>query len=265
VTQIGIALSGGAARCIAHLSVLDVLQKAGIPIHLVAGTSGGSMVGALYASGRYTVDELIHQASRLNWWHVTQPVMSHQGLFSSDRIGRFLHRFLGDLTFDRLALPLAVVATDVYTGSKVVLQEGSVAKAVQASCSLPVLFKPTACGGRLLMDGGFVSQIPVLAARHELAADFVIAVDVNYGGMDGRRPPRNMIQIATHMASLWSRKNAEEEGRQADYLLRVNVSGISLTDLRRGRELLQRGRQAAESSLAELKRRLEEKGVTGGR
>ena len=73
-----------------------------------------------------------------------------------------------------------------------------------------------------------------------------------------------MIQIATHMASLWSRKNAEEEGRQADYLLRVNVSGISLTDLRRGRELLQRGRHAAESSLPELKRRLEEKGVTVG-
>ena len=257
MAKLGIALSGGAARCIAHLSVLDVLQKAGIPIRLVSGTSGGSMVGALYASGRYTLEELIHQVSRLNWWQVTQPVMSHQGLFSSDRIGRFLHKFLGDLTFDQLALPLAVVATDMRTGNKIVLQVGSVVKAVQASCSLPVFFKPTAFGGRLLMDGGFVSQIPVLAARQELAADFVIAVDVNYGGMDGKRPPRNMIQIATHMASLWSRKNAEEEGRQADYLLRVNVSGISLTDLRRGRELLQRGRQAAESSLPEIQRRLE--------
>lgn len=258
--RIGIALSGGAARCIAHLGVLEVFQKTGIPIHAVAGTSGGSIVGALYASGRYTIDELIHQGGRLNWWQVTQPVMSHQGLLSSNRIGRFLRRLLGDLTFDQLALPLAVVATDMQTGNKVVIREGVVSKAVQASCSLPVLFKPTAYGDRLLMDGGFVSQIPVLAARHELAADFVLAVDVNYGGMDGRKPPRNVIQIATHMASLWSRKNAEEEGRQADYLVRVNVSGISLTDLRQGRELLQRGRHAAESSLEELRGRLAKKG-----
>ncbi|HET6464913.1 MAG TPA: patatin-like phospholipase family protein [Nitrospiria bacterium] len=265
MARIGIALSGGAARCIAHLGVLDVLVNAGIPIRVVAGTSGGSVAGAFYASGRYTVEEMIRRVSRLNWWHVTQPVISRQGLFSSDRIGRFMHRFLGNLTFDQLEIPLAVVATEISTGKKVVIREGSVVKAVQASCSLPVIFKPTAYEGRLLVDGGFVSQIPVLAVREELAADFVIAVDVNFGGMDEKGPPRNMIQIATRMASLWARKNAEEEGRKADFLLSVNVSGIGLTDLGRSRELLQRGRQAAEASLANLHRQLEEKGLTGRR
>jgi NTE family protein len=160
------------------------------------------------------------------------------------------------MSFDQTAIPLALVATDMRTGKKVVLKEGPVAPAVQASCSLPVVFKPTPYGDRLLIDGGYVSQIPVLAAKEDLGADFVIAVDVNYGGMEGVGMPRNMIQIAIHLASLWARKNAEEEGRLADCLVRVNVSGIGLTDLRQRRELLKRGRNAAQSSLPWLERHL---------
>ncbi|MBI3609918.1 MAG: patatin-like phospholipase family protein [Nitrospirae bacterium] len=261
MAKIGIALSGGAARCIAHLGVLEVFEKASIPIQAVSGTSGGGLVGALYASGRYTVAELVRLVGHLGWWQVTRPVLSREGLLSSDQIGRFLHRLIGDATFDRMAVPLAVVATEMRTGKKAVLREGSVWKAVQASCSLPVIFKPTEHQGRLLIDGGFVSQIPVLAAKQDLAADFVIAVDVNYGGMEGAGPPRHMVQIAIHMASLWARKNAEEEGRQADYLVRVNVSGIGLTDLRQGPELLNRGRKAAESAVHELRMRLGERNL----
>jgi NTE family protein len=254
--KIGIALSGGAARCIAHLGVLEVFKKAGIPFHVLSGTSGGGLVGALYASGRYSLDELIHRVSELNWWSVTRPVISRQGLLSSDRIRQFVHQWIGEMSFDQTAIPLALVATDMRTGKKVVLKEGPVATAVQASCSLPVVFKPTPYGDRLLIDGGYVSQIPVLAAKEDLDADFVIAVDVNYGGMEGVGMPRNMIQIAIHLASLWARKNAEEEGRLADCLVRVNVSGIGLTDLRQGRELLKRGRNAAQSSLPWLERHL---------
>lgn len=256
MTKIGIALSGGAARSIAHLGVLDVFKKAEIPIHVLSGTSGGGLVGALYASGRYSLDELIHRVSDMNWWQVTRPVISRQGLLSSDRIRRFVHQWIGEMTFDQTAIPLALVATDLLTGKKVVLKEGPVAPAVQASCSLPVVFKPTLYGDRLLIDGGYVSQIPVRTAREELAADFVIAVDVNYGGMEGVGTPRNMIQIAIHLASLWARKNAEEEVRLADGLVSVNVSGIGLTDLRQGRELLKRGRLAAQSSLPWIEKRL---------
>ena len=259
MVKVGIALSGGAARCIAHLGVLEVFKKAGIPIHVLSGTSGGGLVGALYSSGTYSLDELIDRVSALNWWQVTRPVISRQGLLSSDRIRRFVHQWIGEMTFDQTAIPLALVATDLRTGEKVVLKEGPIATAVQASCSLPVVFKPTLYGGRPLIDGGYVSQIPVLAAREDLSADFVIAVDVNYGGMEGAGAPRNMIQIAIHLASLWARKNAGEEGRLADCLVRVNVSGIGLTDLRQGRKLLDRGRLAAQSSLPWL-----EKQLTGG-
>jgi NTE family protein len=254
--KIGIALSGGAARCIAHLGVLDVIQKAGIPVHVISGTSGGGLVGALYASGRYSLDDLIHRVSEMNWRQLTNPVISRQGLLSSDRIGRFVRQWIGEMTFDQMAIPLAVVATDLRTGGGVVLKEGPVAVAVQASCSLPIVFKPTRYRDRSLIDGGYVSQLPVRVAKEDLKADFVIAVDVNYGGMEGAGTPRSMIQIAIHLASLWARKNAEEEGRLADCLVRVDVSGIGLTDLREGRELLKRGRLAAQSSLSWIEKRI---------
>jgi NTE family protein len=256
MARIGIALSGGAARSIAHLGVLEVFKNTGIPIHVLSGTSGGALVGALYCSGRYSFEQLVQRADGLKWWEVTRPVVSKRGLLSSDRIGRFVGRFLGNSRFDQLGIPFAVAATDIVSGKKVVLREGLVSKAVQASCSLPIIFEPTVINGRSLIDGGYSSQIPVLAAREDLGADFVIAVDVNYGGMEGAGLPQNMIQIAIHLASLWARKNAEEEGRLADCLVRVNVSGIGLTDLGQSRELLKRGRHAATSLLPTLQKQL---------
>jgi len=192
----------------------------------------------------------------MRWWQVTRPVISREGLFSSDRIGGFVRDWIGEMTFEELAIPLAVVATDMKTGRGMVLKEGPVALAVQASCSLPIVFKPTPYRDRWFIDGGYVSQIPVRAAQEDLGADVVIAVDVNYGGMEEAGIPRNMVQIAIHLASLWARKNAEEESRLADCLVRVNVSGIGLTDLREGPELLKRGRLAAQSSLALIEKRL---------
>ncbi|MBI3811681.1 MAG: patatin-like phospholipase family protein [Nitrospirae bacterium] len=254
--KVGITLSGGAARCIAHLGVLEVFKKAGIPVHLISGTSGGGLVGALYASGRYSLEELVRSVSGLNWWQVTHPVISRRGLLSSDRIRRFVQEWIGEMTFDQTTIPLAIVATDLRTGGKVVLKDGPIAPAVQASCSLPVIFKPTFYGGRLLIDGGYASQLPVRVAKEDMGADFVVAVDVNYGGMEGAGTPRNMVQIAIQLASLWARKNAEEEAQRADGLVRVNVAGIGLTDLRQGRELLKRGRLAAQSALPWLEKRL---------
>lgn len=260
--RIGLALSGGAARCIAHLGVLEVLSNEDIPVDVISGTSGGAVVGALYASGRYSLSDLIRHIGEIGWWEVTRPVLSRDGFFSSDRIGRYVTGLIGEANFEDLKIPLAVVATDLLSGQKRVLRQGLVARAVQASCSLPVIFRPTDWNGAALVDGGFVSQIPVRAARQDLAADFVIAIDVNYGGMTGAPPLRNSIQIAIHMASLWARKNAEEEGREADYLIRVNVAGISLTGLHQRQELLQRGHKAAGEALTGLRDRLRERGLS---
>lgn len=254
--KIGIAFSGGAARCIAHLGVLEVLLDAGIPIHVISGTSGGGLVGALYASGKYTVPDLIRGIRELRWWHLSRPVFSLQGLVSSHRIAEYTRDWIGEMLFDQMKLPLAIVATDLLSGKRVVLREGSVALAVQASCSLPVIFKPTTHQNRVLVDGGYASQLPVMAAKEDLEADFTIGVDVNDGAMEGLPLPHNAIQIAVHLASLWARKNADEEGRQADFLIRVNMKGIGLCDLSQREELLERGRFAAERVISQLRKLL---------
>jgi len=256
MSKIGIALSGGAARSIAHIGVLDVLNQNGIPIHVISGTSGGALVAALYASGRKSLEEMLRQAAGISWRRLTRPILSRRGFLSSEQIGRFVRERIGDTTFEQMSIPMAVVATDLLTGEKVVLREGSVASAVQASCSLPIIFKPTVRDHRLLIDGGYVSQLPVRVAKEVLGADFVIGVDVNYGGMEGIGIPNNMIQIAVRLASLWARKNAQEEAGEADCLIQVDVRGIGLTDLRQARELVKRGRLAAESSIPWLKGRL---------
>lgn len=254
--RIGLALSGGVARCIAHLGVMEVLLEEDIPIHAVAGTSGGSFVAALYASGRFSLSELQRISKEIRWWNLTRPLASRTGFLSSNRLGKYLEEQIGLMEFSETRVPLAVVTTDLLLGEKVVLTQGKLSRAVQASCSLPILFNPTLIGERWLVDGGIVSQIPVLAAREDLGVERVIAVDVNYKGLDLNRLPRNSIQIGIHLASLSARKNAEEEGKRADFIIRVNVKGIGLMDLKKGDVLLERGRTAARKAVSALKREL---------
>lgn len=228
--------------------MLEVLAQEGVPIAAIAGTSGGALVGALYAGGIEPA-ELVRRAATLRWRSFAQPAFSAQGLVSSRPIADTLRRWLGPVTFKDLRLPFAAVASDMMTGERVVLTEGDVATAVQASCSLAVVFTPTTINGRLLIDGGYSSQIPVRAARAPLGAEYVIAVDVNVNAIADVAPPRHMVGIAVHMAALWCRKNATEELQSADGVIGVDARGIGLTDLRRARDLLERGRDAARTFL----------------
>ena len=161
---IGLALSGGAARGIAHIAVLDVLEQEGIPIHAIAGTSAGSVIGALYCAGM-PLSQIKRLLLNTKWKDILKLTIPKQGLISSDGIYEFMESVLPIKKFSELPLPLAVVATDLKTAEKIVITSGSIAKAVQASCSVPILFTPTEINNKLLVDGGISSQIPVSAAR----------------------------------------------------------------------------------------------------
>ena len=115
---------------------------------------------------------------------------------------------------------------------------------------------PPEMNARVMSRVPFLSQIPVLAAREDLECDFVIAVDVNHEGLDLSRIPRNAIQTAIHLAPLWARKNAQWEGEKADCMIRVSAKGISLMDLGRGAEMVERGREAAEEALGRLRQQI---------
>ncbi len=249
--SIGLALSGGAARGIAHIAVLEMLEQEGIPIHAIAGTSAGSIIGAFYCAGM-TLREIKGILLKAKWKDVLKFIVPRQGLISGEGIFRFMDELLPIKKFSALQIPFAAVATDLHTGEKVSITTGSVARAVQASCSLPVIFTPVEINKRLLVDGGVSSQIPVRTVREELGVQHVIAVNVNYKAIELDKFD-NLISIAAHLSALWASRNAREEEKLADVVISVNAKGIALYDLSHSLELLKRGEKAAMEKMAEIK------------
>jgi NTE family protein len=178
--KIGYALGGGAARGLFHIGVLSVLEEYGVAPDIIAGTSMGAIIGALYASGLKTGD-LKKIANGINWREVIRltdiVALPKSGLVQGRRIVALLKSILGDIGFPQLVYKYAAVAADLYTGKQVVLTEGSLIEAIRASISIPGIFTPVHSNGRYLVDGGLVNVVPVSVCR-DLGADFVIGVNV---------------------------------------------------------------------------------------
>jgi len=248
---IGLALSGGAVRGIAHAGVLEVLAEAGIAVRALAGTSAGSVVGALFAAGVHPA-EIGRLALETRWSDLLRVRMPHAGMISGEGLERFFERVIPARTFAELRLPFAAVATDLATGRRVDRISGPLARAVLASCSLPVLLEPVSEGGRLLVDGGVSSQLPVRAVRETLGVTPVIAVDVNVGGLEQPRL-ESLVDVAVHLAMLWAARTAQQEEGEADLVIGVDARGVALHDLTQGPELLRRGREATRAALPAIR------------
>jgi NTE family protein len=201
------------------------------------------------------LQEMKKMATTMKWRDMVKATIPRRGLISSEKIYRFVRNMINDMVFEQSKIPLAVVASNLRNGEKVVLTKGSVAKAVQASCSLPVIFTPTEINGHLLVDGGATSQLPVLTVKETLKAPFVVAVDVNCNAMETARLD-NMLQIAIHFVALMARRNALMEKQFANVVIEVDAKGISLIDLHKGRLLIDRGRKAAEQKIDEIKEKI---------
>lgn len=178
--KLGYALGGGAARGLFHIGVLSVLEEYGVAPDIIAGTSMGSIIGALYASGLKTSD-LKQIACSIDWKQVIRltdiVALPKRGLIQGKRIVAVLKSILGETGFSQLKYKYAAVAADLYTGQQVVFTEGSLIDAIRASISIPGIFTPVYCEGRYLVDGGLVNVVPVSVCR-DLGADFVIGVNV---------------------------------------------------------------------------------------
>jgi predicted acylesterase/phospholipase RssA len=177
--KIGYALGGGSARGLAHIGVLKVLEEKGIYPDVVAGTSIGAIIGALYAGG-HKPNEMEQLVLGLNWKKLisladmTFPV---SGLFQGKKVVSLLKSIIGDLNFEQLQYAFSCVATNIINGEQVVLKEGSLVEAVRASISIPGIFTPVLISGAYLVDGGLVNTVPVSICR-EMGADFVIGINV---------------------------------------------------------------------------------------
>jgi predicted acylesterase/phospholipase RssA len=178
--KLGYALGGGAARGLFHIGVLSVLEEYGITPDVIAGTSMGAIIGAMYASGLKTSD-LKQIARGIDWKQIMRltdiVALPKSGLIQGNRIVALLKSILGDIGFSQLKCKYAAVAADLYTGQQVVFTEGSLIEAIRASISIPGIFTPVHYEGQYLVDGGLVNVVPVTVCR-DLGADFVIGVNV---------------------------------------------------------------------------------------
>ena len=172
--RLGLVLSGGGARAFAHIGVLRVLERVGARFDVVAGTSMGAIIGALYAAGR-SADEIHEIAKGVSWRDVVD-ISLQAGLIKGDKLESFLAELL-PRSFDDLPVPFAVTTTDIETGEAVLLQEGDLVRAIRASSSFPGAIEPIQYGGRTLADGGIVNNLPVAAATF-LGATRTVASDV---------------------------------------------------------------------------------------
>ncbi len=178
--KVGLALSGGGARGLAHIGVLKILEQEGVPIDYLAGTSMGGLIAAAYAAGLspdLMEQEALRMASLRRLLALADPSLPRRGLFKGQKVREYLARHLGDRTFDDLRVPLTLVAVDLNTGQEVFLNQGQIADAVRATVALPGIFTPVEWDGQLLVDGGLLDNLPAGAVR-QMGADVVIAVDV---------------------------------------------------------------------------------------
>ena len=250
---IGIALGGGVARGMAHVGVLRELEKNGIPIDLIAGTSAGALAGACYAAGM-TPDEIEHLACTMTWNDLGRVTVSRLGFYNSERTESFLKKTLPVNRFDQTRIPLGIVATDLQAGKMVVFTDGDIPLAVRASCAIPCYFIPVMVNGRMMVDGGVVGHLPASVAR-AMGADIVIAVDVN---SEGRPipPPNNIFTIMSQSLSIMGRSSVTYLYQDADVIIRPRVGDFPPDDLSKARELIKAGEEAARRTMPAIKRLL---------
>jgi NTE family protein len=254
--RLGLALGGGAARGFAHVGVIQVLEEAGIRPDLITGTSAGSLVAALHASGRnggqlQRIAETMDEATFADW---TLPLFS-RGMLRGDALARYVQQQVGGQRIEELPLPLGILATDLHSGRGVLFQRGDIATAVRASSAVPGLFQPVPISGREYVDGGLVAPVPVRQAR-QMGAELVLAIDISQ--VPEAASPSDVFQILLQTFTIMSKSinSLELQGPEL-VVVRPALQGVSGTDFSARRRAIQAGRQAMLQALPQLRAALE--------
>ena len=250
--RIGLALGGGAARGFAHIGVIQVLEENGIKPDLVVGTSAGSVVAALYASGR-NGKQLATLADGMNEATLTDWTFPLRGAIRGDALARYVRKATGGKLIEQMALPLGIVATALNDGSSILFRRGDTGQAVRASSAVPAVFQPVKISGREYVDGGLVAPVPVLHAR-QMGADFVIAVDISEPP-DGKNTG-DAMRMLLQTFSIMGRSINHFELREADVVLRPRLHGVSSADFAARKRSIAAGREIALALLPDLKAKL---------
>jgi len=248
---IGLALGGGFARGFAHLGVLQVLEQNRIPISCIAGTSVGSILGAAYASGA-PLARILAACRNIRFRDFASWRISRLGLANNHRLRDLIDRVFETCDFEKMKIPVAIVATDLGTGDPVIFTHGNMVDAIRASCAFPGLFEPVQIGTRYLADGGLVAQVPTHAAR-VLGAKRVLAVSV--GMQDGyREPPSHVFQVVARAVNAAQKHQMDVWEKHADLVLRPAVKSLAWDDFERASEAIEAGIAVATRALTRIQK-----------
>ena len=251
--KVGIALGGGAAKGFAHIGVIKMLEANGITPVFVSGTSAGSVVGALYASGMdaYAMQE---KAFALDESKIRDVSLFSGGVVKGQKLQDYVNELVGGRTLDRMKKPFAVVATNLANGERTVFVRGNTGQAVRASSSIPGVFEAVAIGKAHYVDGGVVSPVPVDAAR-ELGADFVIAVDIS-SKADGIASTTSMLGNLNQSIRIMGQKLGAQELARADIVIRPKVNDIGPADFAAKNRAILEGERAAQAALPQIRAKI---------
>lgn len=255
--RIGLALGGGAARGFAHVGVIQALEEAGLKPDLVVGTSAGSLVAALYASGRngaqlQQVAEAMDEAAFTDW---TLPIFS-RGMLRGEALARYVNAQVGNKLMEQMAMPLGIVATQLGSGEGVLFQRGDTGMAVRASSAVPAVFLPVRIGSAEYVDGGLVAPVPVRYAR-QMGAELVIAVDIS-AAPEGNTTG-DSLQMLLQTFAIMGKSINRYELREADLVVRPALVGVGSADFGAKRRALDAGRVAMQRLVPQLKAAIEAK------
>ncbi len=247
--RIGLALGGGAARGFAHIGVIQVLEEHGIMPDLVVGTSAGSLVAALYASGKNGV-ELARLAESMDEGAITDWSFPLRGLIRGEALARYVRTQTGGRPIEQMAIPLGIVATQLADGQGVMFRQGDLGQAVRASSAVPAVFQPVDISGKLYVDGGLVAPVPVRYAR-QMGAEVILAIDIS-------SPPNPQVKIdpfslLMQTVAIMGRSINSLELREAELVLRPDLSGVASSDFTARRQAIAAGRSAALAALPRIK------------
>ena len=257
--KIGLALGSGAARGLAHIGVLEVLEKEGIPIDMIAGTSMGALIGALYAQGK-AVNEIKALAVDLapkRFALLADPALPKTGLVRGRKVESVLRSIIGDIEFKDLKIPFACVATDIGTGEEVVIKQGLVRDGVRASGSIPIILTPVKQQGRYLVDGALVNPVPVSVLR-TMGADVTIAVNVVPDNSVREVKEPNIFSIIMETIHIATSQALRSSLSETDIVIEPQVTSIGHFDFHRTQECILQGELATQDAIPEIKRRLGE-------
>jgi len=253
--RIGLALGGGAARGFAHIGVIQVLEEAGIKVDMVAGTSAGSLVAALYTSGK-SGKELAQLAETLDEGAITDWAFPTRGLIRGEALARWVREKTGGKLIEQMSIPLGIVATDLSNGQGVLFRRGDTGTAVRASSSVPAIFQSVHIGNRDYVDGGLAAPVPVRFAR-EMGAEMIIAVDISSPPAD--KPDSDALHMLLQTVAIMGRSINSYELRDADVVLRPALNGISSSDFSARSRSILAGREVAQSMLPLIRKAIEAK------